>query len=266
MKVKFISISAKFFVLVVSALLLLSLLLSTLSISRLDQEFNQYQSDKLRQGNAQFVMQSRILKDQARVWLESFADLIHLKQQDDFEVAANALEQQFDALQMNYNVEALWLVSRNRKPLYQSAPLTNHVLASINRVIENYVPDTYLSCLQQCQQLVSIPILNARGEMAIVTMAISLVDVIYAINQALENQVAVVAFEKSPDVTLSQAKIITSSATKLMQHLFNRQASVDLVTKVKLDGLQVEYQESSYLINLLAACFLNYARFLYGAS
>ncbi|ARD44808.1 EAL domain-containing protein [Colwellia sp. PAMC 21821] len=251
MKANFVSVSVKLFVLVVSALLLLSLAISILSVSRLDQEFSEYQSNKLRQGNTQFETQSRIVSDQVRSWLESFTDLIQLKNQLDFDRAARALEQQFDSLQLNYNVEALWLVSDDFKPIYQSAPLTNEVLASVKNVSESFSPDNYLSCVQQCQQLVSIPILNARGEMAIVTIAISFVDVIYAINQALENQVAIVAFDKSQDVTLAQADIINSSAKELMHALFRLNQPSDLLSKVKEDGLQVEYQQNSYLINML---------------
>ena len=78
--------------LVVSALMVLSLAISMLSISRLDQEFEQYQGNKLRQGNAQFDMQSRIVREKVGVWLESFTDLIQLREQDDFYQAANALE------------------------------------------------------------------------------------------------------------------------------------------------------------------------------
>ena len=78
MKVSFVSVSVKLFILVVGALLLLSLSISVLSVTRLEQEFSQYQSTKLRQGNAQFNMQSRIVREQARIWLESFTDLIQL--------------------------------------------------------------------------------------------------------------------------------------------------------------------------------------------
>ncbi|ASP48208.1 putative bifunctional diguanylate cyclase/phosphodiesterase [Cognaticolwellia beringensis] len=251
MKANFVSVSVKLFILVVSALLLLSLSISILSVTRLDQEFSQYQSNKLRQGNTQFDTQSRIVRDQMRSWLESFTDLIQLRKQSDFERAASALEQQFDALQLNYNVEALWLISDDLKPIYQSAPLTKEVLASVKNVSESFSPDNYLSCVQQCQQLLSIPILNAQGEMAIVTIAISLVDVIYAINQALENQVAIVAFDKSQNVTLAQADIINSSAKELMHALFNLNQPSDLLSKVKEKGLQVEYQQNSYLINML---------------
>ena len=237
--------------LVVSALMVLSLAISMLSISRLDQEFEQYQGNKLRQGNAQFDMQSRIVREKVGVWLESFTDLIQLREQDDFYQAANALEQQFDALQINHNVESVWLVSEHVKPVFQSSPMPAQVLASIKRVIQTSAPDYQLSCVQECLQLVSIPILNAKGDMAIVSMAISFVDVIFAINQALENQVAIVAFEKSTEVKLAQAEIITSSAPKLMNSLFMNSQSQAMLSNVKKDGLQIEFNDKSYLINLM---------------
>lgn len=252
MKTSIVSVNVKLFALVVSALLLLSLSISILSVTRLDQEFSQFQSNKLRQGNVQFETQSKLVREQIRSWLESFTDLIQLKNQVNFDRAAQSLAQQFDALQINHNVENIWLLSSSFEPIYQSAPLNEQVLASVKNVKASFAPDHYLSCVQQCQQLVSIPILNARGEMAIVTMAISLVDVIYAINQALENQVAIVAFDKSQDVTLAQADIITSSATQLMYALFRLNEPSDLLSKVKEAGLQVEYQDNSYLINMLA--------------
>jgi len=251
MKVSFMSVSIKLFMLVVSALMVLSLAISMLSISRLDQEFEQYQGNKLRQGNAQFDMQSRIVREKVGVWLESFTDLIQLREQDDFYQAANALEQQFDALQINHNVESLWLVSEQVKPVFQSSPMPAQVLASIKRVIQTSAPDYQLSCVQECLQLVSIPILNAKGDMAIVSMAISFVDVIFAINQALENQVAIVAFEKSAEVKLAQAEIITSSAPKLMNSLFMNSQSQAMLSNVKKDGLQIEFNDKSYLINLM---------------
>ena len=252
MKFRFVSVSIKFFILVVSALMLLSLAISMLSISRLDQEFEQYQENKLRQGQAQFDLQSRIVREQVGSWLESFTDIIGLKEQVDFYQVANALEQQFDALQINQNVESLWLVNESLQPIFKSSSLSNDVLASIERVITTNAPDYQLSCVQECVQLISTPILNAKGDLAIVTMAVSFVDVIFAINQALENQVAIVAFDKSEQVTLVDAQLITSSAPKLMNGLFMGQQSQTLLLDVKSDGLQIEYQNKSYLINLLS--------------
>ena len=231
--------------------MILSLAISMLSISRLDQEFEQYQGSKLRQGDAQFTMQSRIVREQIDGWLASFTDLIQLKQQNDFYQAANALEQQFDALQLNYNVESLWLTSEQFKPIFQSKKMSQPVSESVNRVVQTNAPDYRLSCIKSCQQLVSIPILNAKGDMAIVSMTISFVDVIFAINQALENQVAIVAFEQSSQVKLSQAEIITSSAPKLMNAMFLDSQSQTSLVSVKEDGLQIEYNNKSYLVNLM---------------
>lgn len=223
-----------------------------LSISRLDQEFEQYQENKLRQGQAQFDLQSRIVREQVGSWLESFTDIIGLKEQVDFYQVANALEQQFDALQINQNVESLWLVSESLQPIFKSSSMSSDVLASLERVRTTNAPDYQLSCVQECVQLISTPILNAKGDMAIVTMAVSFVDVIFAINQALENQVAIVAFDKSEQVKLVDSQLITSSAPKLMNGLFMGQQSQTLLLDVKSDGLQIEYQNKSYLINLLS--------------
>jgi hypothetical protein len=79
MKKRFISVPVKLLVLVVGALLLLSAIFSYLSLSRLNQEFTQYQSDTLRKGNAQFTVQNNVLRKPLRVWLESFADIVRLK-------------------------------------------------------------------------------------------------------------------------------------------------------------------------------------------
>lgn len=252
MKFRFVSVSIKFFILVVSALMLLSLAISMLSISRLDQEFEQYQENKLRQSQAQFDLQSRIVREQVGSWLESFTDIIGLKEQIDFYQVANALEQQFDALQINQNVESLWLVTESLQPIFKSSSMSADVVASLKRVSETSAPDYQLSCIQECVQLISTPILNAKGEMAIVTMAVSFVDVIFAINQALENQVAIVAFNKSEQTKLADAQLITSSAPKLMNGLFMGEQSKASLISVKNEGLQIEYQDKSYLINLLS--------------
>lgn len=249
MKARFVSVSIKFFIFVVSALILLSLAISILSISRLNQELIAFQENKLRQGQAQFEMQSRIAREQIGIWLESFTDLVYLKEHTNFHQVQSALIEQFDALQINHNIENLWLTSSTLKPMFQSAPLSEKVKESVKRVINTNAPDYQLICEQECLQLMSMPILNANGEMAIVSMGVSFVDVIFSIHQALENQVAIVAFDNLNNSNLSQAQLITSSSPVLISSLFNESNS--LLSKVKKEGLQIEYDNISYLINLL---------------
>lgn len=250
MKAKFISVSAKLFILVALALVLLSLGISMLSITRLDQEFEQYQVTKSRQGAEQLDLQSRILREQVRIWLESFNDLTHLKEQDNFTQVSKDLAQQFDALQFNHNVDDLWLTSADLATLYASKKTPLHVLTSVQNVVENNAPDYQLYCLKKCQQIVSVPLLNATGNMAIVTMAISYIDVIFSIHQALDTEVAIVAFDKQPQAKLQQAQISSASAIPLFNSILSQIDASVFVSEVRYNGLQVTLGEESYLMNL----------------
>jgi diguanylate cyclase (GGDEF)-like protein len=236
----------------VTALMLLSLGMSMLSISRLNQDFEQYQTNTMRQGTVQFELQSRILRQQIRIWLESFTDIVQLKNQSDFQVLTKAFENQFDALQINHNVENLWLVSEEIKPLYISAALPEYVKPSIKRVIKSNSPDYFLHCQKRCEQYVTIPMLNNNGDMAIVTMAISFVDVIYAINQTLENEIAIIGFDKAENIRLNDAEIISASAPNLVKGIFHDKNNDVRLENVIDEGLQASYQNQSHLVNLMS--------------
>jgi diguanylate cyclase (GGDEF)-like protein len=249
MKKRFVSVPVKLLVLVVGALLLLSAIFSYLSLSRLNQEINQYQSETLRKGNAQFTVQNNVLRQKQRRWLESFADIVRLKEHDNFDVLAQEFSAQFDTLQMNQNVENVWLVSADNEKLYISNDIPLIVQASIDRVLKQQKPDQFLYCQAQCLQLITVPMLNKKGEMAVVAMAISLVDIIYYMNQSLESDLAVVSFSRTEK--LSDAKFISSSNTQLVSQLFTS-SEISINSKnLKENGVEVSLAEKSYLINLI---------------
>lgn len=272
MKKKFISVPVKLLALVVGALLLLSTVFSYLSLSRLNQEFTQYQSDTLRKGNAQFTVQNNVLRKPLRVWLESFADIVRLKEQQNFDVLAQEFYAQFDTLQMNQNVENVWLVSGDNEKLYLSNPIPEFVQASIESVLQHQQPEHSLYCQAQCVQLITVPVLNGKGDMAVVAMTVSLVDMIFSINQALENELAMVSFsrvagalsrEKNKGVVkLSDAKFISSSNTQLVSELFLSSQEIVSSETIKTQGVKVSVNDNSYLINLIPIANNN-GRFYY---
>jgi len=272
MKKRFISVPVKLLVLVVGALLLLSAIFSYLSLSRLNQEFTQYQSDTLRKGNAQFTVQNNVLRKPLRVWLESFADIVRLKEQQNFDVLAIEFYAQFDTLQMNQNVENVWLVSGDNEKLYLSNPIPEFVQASIESVLQHQQPEHSLYCQAQCVQLITVPVLNGKGDMAVVAMTVSLVDMIFSINQALENELAMVSFshvagalstEKNKGaVKLSDAKFISSSNTQLVSELFLSSQEIVSSETIKTQGVKVSVNDNSYLINLIPIANNN-GRFYY---
>ena len=260
MKKRFVSVPVKLLVLVVGALLLLSAIFSYLSLSRLNQEFTQYQSDTLRKGNAQFSVQNRVLREQRRNWLESFSDIVRLKEQQNFDVLVQEFSAQFDTLQMNQNVENVWIVSAENKTLYSSNPIPAYVEKSIQQVQQLQKPVYQIYCRGQCFQLIAVPVLNGKGDMAIVAMAVSLVDMIYSINQALENELAIINFPSSKKHTsqqgktslvLADASFISSSDTQLVSQLFNGNNKEVQLNTLKTQGIEVGLNESSYLINLI---------------
>jgi diguanylate cyclase (GGDEF)-like protein len=261
MKKRFISVPVKLLVLVVGALLLLSAIFSYLSLSSLNQEFTQYQSDTLRKGNAQFTVQNNVLRKPLRVWLESFADIVRLKEQQNFDVLAQEFSAQFDTLQMNQNVENVWLVSDNNEELYLSNPIPKFVQASIDNVLKLQQPEHSLYCQAQCVQLITVPVLNGKGDMAIVAMTVSLVDMIVSINRALENDVAMMSFPHINDslstnkpertIKLSDAKFISSTNTQVVSELFLSSQEVVSNETIKTHGIKVSVSDNSYLINLI---------------
>jgi len=260
MKKRFISVPVKLLIIVVSALLLLSAVFSYLSLSQLSQEFSQYKSDTLRKGNAQFSLQIEVLREQRRNWLESFSDIVRLKEQKNFDVLVQEFSAQFDTLQMNQNVENVWIVSAENQNLYLSSPMPKYVEESIQRVQQRQQPVYQLYCNVQCFQLIAVPVLNGKGDMAIVAMSVSLVDMIYAINQTLENESAIISFPSSEkqvlseikaNLVLNEANFLSSSDTQQISSLFDSNSKVVELSTLKNQGIEVESDESSYLINLI---------------
>jgi len=103
-------------------------------------------------------------------------------------------------------------------------------------------------------------VLNNKGDMAIIAMSVSLVDMIDSIMQALENELAIVSFPSSnkrasqnskSSLVLADANFISSSDMPLVSQLFiGNQKMVQLDT-LKKQGIEVGLDESSYLINLI---------------
>ncbi|MBA6346930.1 MULTISPECIES: bifunctional diguanylate cyclase/phosphodiesterase [unclassified Colwellia] len=261
MRKRFVSVPVKLLVLVIGALLLLTAIFSYLSLSRLNQEFTQYQSDTLRKGQAQFSVQNNVLRQKILTWLESFSDIVRLKEQADFDVLAQEFAAQFDTLQMNQNVENVWLVSANNEELYLSNAIPKFVQLSIENVLKHQQPEHTLYCEGQCVQLITIPVLNGKGDMAIVAMTVSLVDMIYYINQALDNELAVVSFSRvdklvsttgnKEAIILADAKFISSTNTQLVSELFMSNQEIVNSEMINFQGIKATANDSRYLINLI---------------
>ncbi|XQW85460.1 EAL domain-containing protein [Thalassotalea piscium] len=252
MKKLFVSVPTKLLILVISALLLLSAGILVMSLSRLNQEFKQYQVETLKQGVAQFKIHSDISREKFRLWQESFVDLVNIKDEKDFAKLSKGLATQFDAMQFNLNVKNAWLMTSEKQLLFKSKQLPGYVSDNIMRAMAQEQPLYQIYCEVVCEQVIVLPILNYDGKVAYLAMTVSLVDIIYAINQAIKSDVAIVNFPNAANTTIAEVSKVTASNTLLLQELFiNHQKSNTPVDLVKREGMQIDSNDSSYLINLM---------------
>jgi len=246
----FISVPTKLLMLIVSGLLFLAIGFSTLSLSRLQDDYQQFQERTLDQGQAQFSLHGDILRSKLNVWLESFSEITQLSQQDNFTVFAQQLAKQVDGLQFNLNVENVWLVDENNKTLFSTLKIPPVVQENIAQTFKLQQPNHQIYCQTSCQLLLSLPLLNSQGDEVVITMSASLIDMLYAIKTSLNSDVAIISFTQGRANMGANAKIISASNIALTQQLLDANQQANLHGVLEL-GLQSDLAEKSYLINLL---------------
>ncbi len=247
---KFISVPTKLLVLIVSTLLILAVGFSALSLSRLQDDYKQFHQDTLAQGKVQFALHSDILRSKMNVWLESFSEITKFSQQQDFTIFAEQLANQFDGLQLNLNIENIWLVDANQNTLFETSTMPESAQDNIDRVLRLQSPNHQVLCQAECYLLLSVPLLNNHGNVLVITMTASLVDMLYAINTSLNSEVAVVSFSSEPEKLNDKINVISSSNMALTQSLLNANEAMNIDVVIE-HGLKIDQYGKSYLVNFL---------------
>jgi len=246
----FISAPTKLLLLIVPALLFLAIGLSALSLSRLQDDYQQFQQSTLDKGRAQFALHSDILRSKLNVWLESFSEITQLSQQNDFINFAQQLARQIEGLNFNLNVENVWLVDDTNQVLFATTEISTIVHNNIAQAFKLQQPSHQLYCQNSCQLLLSLPLLNKQGDEVIITMSVSLIDMLYAIKTSLNSDVAIISFAERDDGTSADAIILSASNVALTQKLLDMNQQASLHTMLK-QGLQSDLTEHNYLVNFL---------------
>ncbi|GAA0811241.1 EAL domain-containing protein [Colwellia sp. D2M02] len=249
---RFVGVSSKLLTLIITTLLLLAVGFSSLSFWRLQEDYARFQQDTIEQGQVQVELHNSILRAKLTVWLESFTDLIQLSEHDDFSQLSNQLRRQYDALQLHFNIENIWLADADQRLLYSTDILPFEVKENIEQVLRLQEPSHQIYCPNNCQLLLSLPLLNNKGDTVVVTLGASLVDMLFAIKTSLNRDVAVISFNtKNNNVDLANSKIISSSNMELVDSLFHSNFTQPKLDKMLEQGLKIDLLESSYLINVL---------------
>ncbi len=255
MQKTFVSVPVKLLGLIIGSLLLLSTGFTSLSIWRLQDEFEQYQQSKLLLGKAQFAIEQEALNSQLRIWVESFSDIVQVGEHEDFSKLAEAMKAQFYALQLHLNVESFWVVDENFQTLasseYSTPPL---VRENVAQVFTRQEPLSFVSCDKaqaECLQIISVPVLNNQGQVAVISMSATFVDVLFTLNRTLNSEVAVVKLPQKPTLDLQEIEIISASNRGLTESVLKDFTQTISTDKVIESGMELEGDENHFLINFI---------------
>jgi len=232
----------------ISALLCMTVLQTSLGLMRMGEEFDRQQLVKRESARQQYLQQNAIIEQQLRVWLESFSDLVRLSQQADFSSFVQQLAEQSANMQLHLNIEQIWLHDSSMQLLFSSGQQTPYFSpALVQNVLEQQRPLTANLCVQFCVKQLSLPVLNSDGEVAVMTVTTTLVDILSALHQSLNSDVALIRASKTEAGKINR-DLISSSNPDLLKALLQKVS--DLEADLALTrGLELEYQGQHYLIS-----------------
>ena len=255
MKKTFISVPVKLLTLVIGTLLVLSLGFTTLSVWRLQDRFVSYQQDKLTLGKTQFHQQQDSLRDQLRIWIESFIDVTNVTEHRDFSQLTQAMKQQFYSLQLHLNVENFWVIDENLQTLSSSEEITSPLIRSnVSQVLKNQEPLSFVSCgtiRTDCLLIISVPVLNQQGDIAVITISATFVDLLFTLNQSLNNDVAIIKLPANSDQKLDNIEIISTSNNQVISKIVNSEMLSNLSATQDDTAMEFDGDSYYYLVNFL---------------
>jgi diguanylate cyclase (GGDEF)-like protein len=232
----------------ISALLCMTVLQTSLGLMRMSEDFDRQQQLKRESARQQYLQQNTIVEQQLRVWLESFSDLVQLSQQADFSGFVQRLAEQSANMQLHLNIEQIWLHDSKKALLFSSGQQTPYFSpALVEKVLQQQSPMTANLCVQYCVKQLSLPVLNSSGEIAVMTVTTTLVDILSALHQSLNSDVALIRASKTPEGQIKR-ELISSSNPELLDALVKKVSNVQADEALR-KGLELQHNEQYYLIS-----------------
>ncbi|WP_299085021.1 bifunctional diguanylate cyclase/phosphodiesterase [uncultured Paraglaciecola sp.] len=252
---KFVSLPTKVMGLLTAFLLIASTSLTYLWVTKNNQEYSVQQQTLLDQDQKQFELIRGLLRTRVELWFES---LVHFQSHyaDNIEDTASFFKSEFDFLQLNWQINNLWLFD-NKSKLYFSTAKTQHsyILEDIEQVIKTQSSVSHIRCLAQCQQQISLPILSNSKEMIILSASSSLLEVMAAANRATFAKLAILSADKtSKALTLQNLEIkppIGFANRQFMQEVLETIPQDIKLEQILESGYRLALGDDIFLLNLL---------------
>lgn len=240
-------------------LLIASVSLTFIWIDKNNQDY-QSQHQELRDRDLQqFLMIRDMLSNRLALWFESF---IHLQAGSASIDATSAfLQREFDFLQLNWQVNDIWLFDSQQKLHFTSSTLVPaYVQQDVATTLNRQASITSIRCVANCFQVISLPILTQDGDLVVLSASISLLEMMAALHRSTIANLAIVALpqitklEADPYPKLADLVIQSPIALSNRQHLNTLLKAVPEPITVPLvlkQGYRLVKNGQAYLINLL---------------
>ena len=237
-------------------LLIASITTTFLWISKNDQDYLTQQQKLRDQDQKQFELIKEMLRSRVESWFESFVHF-QTNYDDTMDATAFFLESEFEYLKVNWQINNLWLIDNNGNTIFSTSATTpDYVKLDAAKVIQTQASIANIRCIDECQQLISMPILIDKTDIVVLGISSSLLETMAALNQTTFADLAIVSAPDEPQdlVKVSDLKInppISTAKKHFMQQILQRVPADLSVAALNLSGFRLTSRKNDLLINLL---------------
>lgn len=248
---RYLSLSWKIMLLMLSMLLLLLGWFTSLSLLHMNDQFNRQQALRKVQGQQYFQLYNRSVDQQLLTWMQTFAELQQVTGREGFSQLAAALPGQTESLQLNFALRQLVLFGPEQQVLYQNnTQLSEHSSDILQRTIRQQSPQAVIRCDTQCYKLLTLPLLDAQGNVAVLFMITELTDVLFNLHQTLGTEVALLSYQPGKTVA-RQFDMLQASNRALMAQLYQQLPDDVELGSASSDGIIIAVADLSYYLHLI---------------
>ncbi len=240
----------------IAFLLFASVSITYLWVNKNNQDYAVQRQTLLDQDQKQFGFIRGLLRARVETWFESF---IHFQANyaDNIEATALFFESEFDYLQLNWQINNLWLFDNDNKLRFSTTEYTqNYVFADVAKVINSQSSVSHIRCYEDCQQQISMPILSNSGEVVVLSVSSSLLEVLAAVNRSTFAKLAILSANKLASKTLNVQSLklkppISLVNKQFMQEILAVLPKTLLLSQMLDSGYRLAVRDNVYLLNLL---------------
>ncbi len=189
---RFFSFPSKILLLTLVLMAILLLLVTSMSLQRLNDSFASQQQLKQQQVEQHFQQYQQLLSSQQQAWFESFAELTQLQQQQGFTTFAQQLQHQYDSFSLYLKIEDLWFFNDVSELAFASTAFPADLMEFVAQTRQQQRALERIYCQEHCSNVVSIPLADNEGRIGVLLASQTLADVVIALGQAMQSEIAII--------------------------------------------------------------------------